>query len=234
MKAVLFILSFAALCLAGRPAFAAPSLDGAWQPKYYGTRVEIAGDDIVILWRGAPVLETKFTVSGDGGKMVLRLEKTGLRLSHARRDYATVTGCWVEDARMHLALRYDITGDDEEILTPTAESRYGDVTMVTEKMMPYLEGVWHTEDYRGNTLEIRDGRLRWREDGGEWNGPVEIVVVRDNGAEDKDRYAIFEKDGSPETVADFQSIEYRAGTLIARIPVTGGAEGLMDLVFEKE
>lgn len=207
------------------------SLDGAWQPDNYGTRVEIMGDKIVILWRSAPVLETKFTVSQEGAKKVLKLEKTEMWDAVRGHAVGTVTGCYVEEGKMHLLQHYEFAGDDEEILEPTTDSRYGDAKLVTDKMMPRLKGTWKSPDRGGCTLKIDGGSLKWRFGEDEWKGPVEIVVVHYNWKEDKDDYSIVDKDASQEYVGDFQAIECKKGKLTARIHVHDG--DAIKYAFEK-
>ena len=73
-------------------------LDGAWKPRDYGTRIEIDGDNILILWMNRPQLETTFTISEEGGKTVLHLEKTGMRERGDKKDYAQITGLWSRTA----------------------------------------------------------------------------------------------------------------------------------------
>ena len=225
LAAILFTGVFSVAC--GR----SDSLDGAWQPDNYGTRVEIAGDKIVILWRSAPVLETKFTVSQEGRKKVLKLEKTEMWDTARGHAVGTVTGCYVEDGRMHLLQHYEFAGDDEEILEPTTESRYGDAKLVTDKMMPRLKGTWKSSDRGGCTLKIDGGSLKWKFGEDEWRGPVDIVVVHYNWKDDKDDCSIVDKDASQEYVGDFQAVEFKKGKLTARIHVHDG--DAIKYAFEK-
>ena len=225
LAAILFTSVFSVACGKG------DSLDGAWQPDNYGTRVEIAGDRIVILWRSAPVLETKFTVSREGRKKFLKLEKNEMWDTARGHAVGTVTGCYVEDGKMHLLQHYEFAGDDEEILEPTTESRYGDAKLVTEKMMPRLKGTWKSSDRGGCTLKIDGGSLKWRFGEDEWRGPVDIVVLHYNWKDDKDDYSIVDKDASQDYVGDFQAVEFKKGKLPARIHVHDG--DAIKYVFEK-
>ena len=207
-----------------------PRLEGAWQPDDYGTRVEITGDTLLLLWRNAPVLETKFSVSREGGKYVLHLEKTEQRDARDGRVYGHVTGCWVEDGVMHLLQRYEIAGDDEELLRPTKESRYGDVTLVTEKYLPRLRGLWRTKDGGRWELEIVGETLRYR-DGreGEWRETIPIVVTRDT--DEPERIRIVHRDPSEENVACFFELKYVRDRLVAREIIADGDSP--KIVFEK-
>lgn len=228
------LLSFAALLLTSLFSTACgkgTSLDGAWQPDNYGTRVEIEGDKMIILWRSAPVLETKFTVSQEDKKKVLKLEKTEMWDSVRGHAIGTVTGCYVEDGKMHLLQHYEFAGDDEEILAPTTESRYGDAKVVTDKMTPRLKGIWKSTDREGCTLKIGNGSLQWRFGEDEWRGPVDFVVVHYNWKDNKDDCSIVDKDPSLDYVGDFQAIEFKGGKLAARIHVHDG--DAMKYSFEK-
>ena len=206
-----------------------PKLEGAWQPDDFGTRVEITGDTMLVLWRNAPVLETKFTVSGEGGKRVLHLEKDEMRNARDGRVFARITGCWVEDGMMHLLQHYDIAGDDEEILKPTKESRYGDVTVVSEKMMPRLRGRWITESDGGGEMEFIDGTLRCRLRNEKWNGPVPIAVTRDN--DEPERIRIVHRNPAEQDILYFFDLRYVDGKLVARVHIDD--DDPIRLVFEK-
>ena len=105
-------LSFPGCAFAG----GASSLDGAWKPRDYGTRIEIDGDNILILWMNRPQLETTFTVTEEDGKKVLHLEKTGMREHGDKKDYAQITGLWIEDGVMHFVKVFDIAGEKSEVL----------------------------------------------------------------------------------------------------------------------
>ncbi len=234
MKSAMLLIAFLVLAVVFAPSLlaeiAGPRLDGAWQPDDYGTRVEIKGDTMTVLWRSAPVLETKFSVAAEGEKRVLRLEKTGLRYRDADEDYAAVTACWVEDGKMHLCQRFPITGDDEEILAPTTESRYGDVTVITEKMLPRLQGEWRTADGR-HAIRIAGATLESRFGGDDWERPVRIAVVRYNWKRDQDRCTIVPEDPAQHELVPFTTFEYKKGRLHTRIIVHDADSP--EFVFEK-
>ncbi|MBQ7514874.1 MAG: hypothetical protein IJS96_01215 [Schwartzia sp.] len=207
------------------------SLDGAWKPRDYGTRIEIDGDTMLILWMNRPALETKFTVTEEDGKTVLHLEKTGLREPGDKKDYAQITGLWIEDGVMHFVKVFDIAGEKVEFLSPTTESRYGNVTVVTEKELPRLEGLWKTKDAGGYTLKIEGEALSWRFAQYEWEGPVAIAVVHENWEKDPDRFTVRAKDPAREYIGFFTTFDYRDGKLHTEIPVYDAESPR--LVFEK-
>ena len=207
------------------------SLDGAWKPHDYGTRIEIDGDNILILWMNRPQLETTFTVTEEDGKTVLHLEKTGMRERGDKKDYAQITGLWVEDGVMHFVKVFDIAGEKSEVLSPTTESRYGNVTVVTEKEMPRIEGLWKTKDRMEYTLKIEGEKLSWRFAEYEWEGPVEFAVVHENWENDPDKFTIRPKNPAVDYFRGFTTFNYRDGKLYTQIPVYDAESP--QLVFEK-
>ena len=233
---VSFFAAILALCFGwcsftGGAFASAASLDGAWKPNNYGTRIEIDGDNILILWMNRPQLETTFTVTEEEGKTVLHLEKTGLRERGDKKDYAQITGLWVEDGQMHFVKVFDIAGEKSEVLLPTTESRYGDVTVVTEEKLPRLEGIWKEKGKMGYTLRIEGEKIFWRFAEYEWEGPAEIAVVHENWEKDPDKFTIRAKNPAVEYIGHFTTFDYRDGKLHTYIPVYDADSP--KLVFEK-
>ena len=228
--------AFAALCFgwlsfSGCAFAGGASLDGAWKPHDYGTRIEIDGDNILILWMNRPQLETTFTVTEEDGKTVLHLEKTGMRERGDQKDYAQITGLWVEDGQMHFVKVFDIAGEKSEVLLLTTESRYGNVTVVTERELPRIEGIWKTNDRMEYTLKIEGERLSWRFAEYEWEGPVEFAVVHENWENDPDKFKIRPKNPAIDYFTGFTTFDYRDGKLHTQIPVYDAESP--QLVFEK-
>lgn len=207
------------------------SLDGAWKPRDYGTRIEIDGEHILILWMNRPQLKTTFTVTEEDGKTVLHLEKTGLRERGDQKDYAQIAGLWVEDGQMHFVKVFDVAGEKSEVLSPTTESRYGNVTVVTEKELPRIEGVWKTKDRMDYTLKIEGEMLSWRFAKYEWEGPVEFAVIHENWETDPDKFKIRPKNPAVDYFRGFTTFDYRDGKLHTEIPVYDAESP--KLVFEK-
>ena len=207
------------------------SLDGAWKPRDYGTRIEIDGENILILWMNRPQLKTTFTVTEEDGKTVLHLEKTGLRERGDQKDYAQITGLWVEDGQMHFVKVFDVAGEKSEVLSPTTESRYGNVTVVTEKELPRIEGVWKTKDRMDYTLKIEGEKISWRFAKYEWESPVEFAVIHENWEKDPDKFKIRPKNPAVDYFRGFTTFDYRDGKLHTEIPVYDAESP--KLVFEK-
>ena len=228
------MLSLISLFLLGAfsTAFAdGASLDGAWKPRDYGTRIEIDGENILILWMNRPQLKTTFTVTEEDGKTVLHLEQTGLRERGDQKDYAQITGLWVEDGQMHFVKVFDIAGEKSEVLSLTTESRYGNVTVVTEKELPRIEGVWKTKDRMDYTLKIEGEKISWRFAKYEWEGPVEFAVIHENWETDPDKFKIRPKNPAVDYFRGFTTFDYRDGKLHTQIPVYDAESP--QLVFEK-
>ena len=229
------MLSLISLFLLGAfsTAFAdGASLDGAWKPRDYGTRIEIDGENILILWMNRPQLKTTFTVTEEDGKTVLHLEQTGLRERGDQKDYAQITGLWVEDGQMHFVKVFDVAGEKSEVLSPTTESRYGNVTVVTEKELPRIEGVWKTKDRMDYTLKIEGEKIScWRFAKHEWEGPVEFAVIHENWETDPDKFTIRPKNPAVDYFRGFTTFDYRDGKLHTQIPVYDAESP--KLVFEK-
>ena len=228
------MLSLISLFLLGAfsTAFAdGASLNGAWKPRDCVTRIEIDGENILILWMNRPQLKTTFTVTEEDGKTVLHLEQTGLRERGDQKDYAQITGLWVEDGQLHFVKVFDVAGEKSEVLSPTTESRYGNVTVVTEKELPRIEGVWKTKDRMDYTLKIEGEKISWRFAKYEWEGPVEFAVIHENWETDPDKFKIRPKNPAVDYFTGFTTFDYRDGKLHTQIPVYDAESP--QLVFEK-
>lgn len=131
--------------------------EGNWEERgVIGTRIEISGNSITILWRNSPVLETNFSVYEESdGTVILRLERTGLRYQYSREDYAEVRSIKLKGEKLIFSEYFPITGESVKELTRTDSSRYGNV-VITDEILPQLRGTW--KDDR-KFIEIRfDGR----------------------------------------------------------------------------
>ena len=205
-------------------------LQGFWQPSDYGTRIEITGDQFMVLWRNRPVLVTTFSVKRDKEGYVVQLKETGLRYEGASSDYASVTGCRLKDGKMYLKKLFPISGPSEEILSKTTNSRYGNVTVITEEMMPYLTGLWKTAN--GNyEMKIEKGMLTWRFKGSNWEKPEAIAVVRPNYKLGSDEFSIVNKDPANEFVCHLLQFRHVNGKLITHMLIHDATAP--DIIFEK-
>ena len=140
-----------------------PELNGAWEePGVIGTRIEIEGNKIVVLWRSAPVLTTTFRVkAGEEGDELL-LKHAGLRYEHAASDYASVTGLVYRDGVLTLTEDFPISGISVSRFKKTENSRYGAFDAADERLGE-LAGVWKekggylTLTVKGDVMDL-DGK----------------------------------------------------------------------------
>ena len=140
-----------------------PALNGAWEePGVIGTRIEIEGEKIVVLWRSAPVLTTTFRVkAGEEGDELL-LKHTGLRYERAASDYAAVTGLVYRDGVLTLTEDFPISGPSVTCFKKTENSRFGNYDAVDGRLEE-LAGVWKerggclTLTVKGDVMDL-DGR----------------------------------------------------------------------------
>jgi len=161
-------------------------LDGAYEePGVIGTRIEIEGDRITILWRNTPALETTFRTKQTDGGLELRLAETGLRNRGDERVYATVTRLLLHDDTLEFERDFPISGPSKDTLKKTELSRYGNVTIVDE-VLNELQGEWVSADgnaffgltFRGNEMTFRDGRkttVHAVRPNGSPNAPIRII-----------------------------------------------------------
>ena len=144
-------------------------LDGAWEERgVIGTRVEIEGKKIVILWRSAPVLTTTFRIKHLDDADELVLKKRGLRYEGAASDYAEATGLIYAEGKLTLTEYFPITGESQTVLTPTENTRYGRYAPDPDAQA-LVEGDW--TDERGFC------RLSFRKDRVTINGKERRFVV---------------------------------------------------------
>ena len=205
-------------------------LQGFWAPGDYGTRIEIEGDRFLVLWRNSPVLNTTFSVKEDKDGCVVLLKDKGLRYQGASSDYATVTDCRLKDGKMYLHKYFPITGDSEEVLSKTTNSRYGNVTVITKEMLPRLTGLWKTDDGRFE-MKIENGMLTWRFNKSKWEKPEAIAVVRYNYEQNPEIFTIVNQDPSQDYICHLTPFRYNGGLLITHMLVYDAKAP--DMIFEK-
>ena len=205
-----------------------PELTGSWEePGVIGTRIEIEKNRVLILWRNGPVLDTTFTVEKTPeGVLRLRLKENGLRYESADSDYASVTDLYWKDGALHYCQLFPISGPSEEILKKTENSRFGNYTDVSRKILPELQGRWkdttgyHELRFRGSILENGTEKIR-------------VCVLHSNYLKEDDPvYRVVDADPAKYSVFFFGSMDYRNGELTAVIPVCDAPS--IDLTFHKE
>ncbi len=121
-------------------------LAGNWEVRgVIGTRIEIVGNQMTILWQGAEVLKTTFHTQENGQTTELLPAEKGLCNPGASKKYADVSRLYYENGRLHLIKDFPISGLSEDILTPTDRSRYGNV-IVRDDLLASVQGAWKSTD----------------------------------------------------------------------------------------
>ena len=191
-----------------------PELEGAWESKYIGTRIEINENHLIVLHMNRIVLDTTFEILEDGKIKYLKLQNNGLRYNKDKNDYATIDKLYLKDNQLYFDKTFKIVGAKSEILSKTNNSRYGDVTIVDEEVLPQLQGFWKAlnSDY---ILGITDNTLicRYKD---EICSEVEIIVVQNNDESDPNFFFIINKDPAiMEGVGMFTKFTHQDDKLIA-------------------
>ena len=180
-------------------------LNGAWEERgVIGTRIEIDGKNITVLWRNAPVLETTFKTKTEGDGLKLVLSKNGLRCSGASSDYAAITELKYGDGRLEMTEYFPITGESKTSLSKTENSRYGNYDVV-DSVLDELQGKW--QDGEGCF------ELEFHKDEMILNGiKMKIHVLRSKDGPD-DRYLIADADPSVYELQGFSRFSFDGNTI---------------------
>ena len=198
-------------------------LSGAWEePGVIGTRVEIEGGRITVLWRGGPVLVTKFKTVEKNGFTELVLEDKGLRYRGALTDYATVTSVTVRDDIIELEKSFPITGPSKEILKRTANNRYGNYD-IEDGVLEELAGKWRNDDMDAEAV-FSGGTMTF------FGTKRKVHVLRPR-RQSSGPYIIADEDPSVDDMGGFSRFEYLNGTLTTRMLICDGPT--VTLVFKK-
>lgn len=121
-------------------------LNGAWEERgVRGTRIEIEGNRILILWMNRTVLETVFEVKEEDGGLLLELEAKGLRNTPEADSYADVTKLFFKDGKLEFEKHFEISGPNREILEKTEFSRYGNYE-IRDDILDEIQGLWKSRD----------------------------------------------------------------------------------------
>ena len=122
-----------------------PKLNGAYEPSHIGPRVEIEGDNITTLWRGGVTLSTTFKQKKWGDKLLLLLEDNKLKYSYEAQSYAEIKEIYFKKGELTVVKQFPLSGEDTDVMKKTKNSRYGDVTMVTDELLPQIQGEWKSD-----------------------------------------------------------------------------------------
>ena len=188
-------------------------LNGAWEePGVIGTRIEIDGDDVTILWRNSPVLQTTFKTASEDGGTALILSENGLRYAGGAADYGKVTRLWHHDGKLEFTEHFPVTGESKIILKKTENSRYGNFDVAND-LLEALQGDWKSTDgffemtICGNVMTARGRKTK-------------IVVLSPKGAH-RGGYIIADEDPSKYELdaLGLSRLEYDGARLTARMQV---------------
>ena len=198
-------------------------LAGAWEePGVIGTRIEIEGKKISVLWRNSPVLETSFKIKDTDGGTALILKDDKLRNPGDAAPYAKATGLVYANGTLTFTELFDIAGEKTMTLKKTEQSRYGNYTVVDKEMLPLLKGNWKSEDgsfelkISGNKITAGAEKTR-------------IHVLKNNGY---DEIKIADEDPVKYGLLHFVNVRYENGFIYADIPVCDAPS--VTLRFTKE
>ncbi len=189
-----------------------PEIQGNWEERgVIGIRVEIIGDSLTVLWRGGPVLETRFKAEeGEDGALSLKLDKNGLRYKGAANDYATVTGITYRDEKLTFEEHFPITGPSVTVLSKTENNRYGNYE-IRNDLIKGLEGTW-TDGSGYNELVFKDDTMTV-------NGKkIRFVVLKPCWSANRE-YIIRDADPSKELPYGLSAIRIEGDTLVSSILV---------------
>lgn len=198
-------------------------LDGAWEePGVLGTRIEISGKKLVILWRNAPVLETTFRKENKGGSVVLKPVKTSMSYAGDARVYADVTGLEYADGKLTFTEMFPITGESRTVLRKTQNSRFGNYD-IADEILDELQGTWkddsgyHEFTVRNDTLTL-DGKKK----------KIHVLRPKSGGS-------LIIADGDP-SVTEWDGLtrfEYVGGCVRTRMIILDAPGPLPEIIFRK-
>jgi hypothetical protein len=218
------------------------ALNGAWQePGVIGTRIEIEGKNITILWRNRPVLETTFRTAEEDGGIELILKEKDLRNDPSEKPYATVTRLFCKDGKLIFAEDFPISGPSTDVLSKTELSRYGNVT-ICDEVLDELQGNW-VEANGGDYFHLTFQGSRMTLTG---NGTREVHAVRSNGWMNEPPVMIIDADPSVYEWRGLCNMTYEGGEIRLQMIVCdappmyitfrrmdGAPEPVVDVVPEK-
>ena len=198
-------------------------LDGAWEePGVVGTRIEISGRKLTVLWRSDPVLETTFSAEENDGMIVLSPKETDMRNRGDTRVYASVTGLSYSDGELTFTEMFPITGESRAILRKTENSRFGNYD-VADDILKELQGTWKDKTgyfeftVKKNVLDL-NGHAR----------KIHVLRPRSGGT-----LVIADDDPSVTEWDGFTRFEYYGDRVVTRMIVFDAPGAFPEYVFEK-
>lgn len=199
------------------------ALSGAWEePGVIGTRIEIEKNEITILWRGAPVLETTFELTEASCGFLLSLSENGMHYADSDSVYATVKELVFLDDKLTLTEFFPISGESVKVLRKTDKTRYGAYDLVPEALRE-VEGTWKDKsgffriEIRGNSMKVNDRETT-------------VCALRERNSACPKTF-LRDADPSVDTISGFSRFEYDGKYLLTRMFVCDAPA--IDFVFER-
>lgn len=201
-------------------------LTGNWEePGIIGSRIEISGDSIVILWQSGVVLTTTFTAEEiPDGTIELHLRQNALCYAHSTQAYATVERLYYEGGRLHYVQNFPITGISEQVLTLTDKSRYGYVT-INDDLLAEVQGTWEDTFTGDRAFTIVGDEMTM--DGSTFRIHAAVNRYKNRGED----FAIIHEDPSVHHIGYFSEMIYRDNQIKAYILVCDA--GLHEVTFRQ-
>ncbi len=200
-------------------------LNGAWEePGVIGRRIEIDSDKIVILWRGSPVLETKFRSVKREDYSTLYLQQNGLRYKNANYEYAQIKEIKFINDTLEIKEQFPISGESKATLKKTSNTRYGDYD-IDDSILEEIKGIWKSQD---GYFEIKINNDELSLNGKKTN----IHILRSRSEyEPSNRYIIADVDPSVDGFQGFTRFIYENGILSTTMIVLDA--GTIEYIFQK-
>ena len=183
-------------------------LNGAWEERgVIGTRIEIYNKEISIFWQNIEVNSTTYVLQKEDEKLILKLKNNELKHKDGR-VYAIVEEISYNNGKLSFIKNFPITGKNEEVLSKTENSRYGNYE-ICDDILKEIKGVW-TDGSEYMQIEIKNNVLKI-------NGTTQkIHVLKSKSAYDNE-YKIVDIDPSVSSIGSFSKLLYKDGKIIAQI-----------------
>ena len=163
------------------------SVEGNYEVKYIGMRIEIDKNRILFLWRNSPVLNTVFKLKEEDDRLYFILKNQDLAYVNSPTSYAKVSELYMKDGVLYLTEDFPFSGVSKDELYKTENSRFGAYDEADE-ILDELQGKWEEID-GNNTFVIKNNVLSFY-------GIEEKIKVLKNKKEKTPSYLIVDEDPS--------------------------------------
>ena len=198
-------------------------LTGAWEvPGVIGTRIEIDGKKLTVLWRSSPVLETTYAAEQSDGCVELKLKKSGLRYAQSDSDYAEMRSIIYRDGALEITEYFPISGESRDTLKRTDNSRYGNYD-IADDILREMQGTWRETEGRHEIVIKKDVMS--------FDGEKRRIHILKSRSSYGSPYIIADHDPSVDEWHGMSRFEYVNGVLTTRIRVCDAPT--IELYFKK-